>query len=182
MKVTPLDIRQQQFAVRFRGFDQAEVDTFLELVASEVEELVKENTRLKEGLAKKDQDLQRMHDGEDELKKALMAIHQIKEDWVGRAEIQATQILTDAESRSRQIVTEAERRLEALQHHVEELKRQRYQLVLQMRSILEQHLKLLEEEEHRESRSEVAQPLALEPPDPSSNPRELGRGKDRTEC
>lgn len=165
MKVTPLDIRQQQFAVRFRGFDQAEVDTFLELVASEVEELVKENTRLREGLTKKDQDLQRMRDGEDELKKALMAIHQIKEDWVGRAEIQARQILTDAESRSSQMVGEADRRLEALQHHVEELKRQRYQLTFQIRAVLEQHLKLLEaeEEEHRESRSEDAQPLADEP-------------------
>lgn len=174
MKVTPLDIRQQQFAVRFRGFDQAEVDTFLELVASEVEELGKENTRLREGLAKKDQDVQRMRDGEDELKKALVAIHQIKEDWVGRAEIQARQILTEAESRSRQMLTEAERRLETLQHHVEELKRQRYQLVFQIRSILEQHLKLLEaeEEDNRESRSDD-QTLALGSPDPPPNAREL---------
>jgi len=31
MKITPLDIRQQQFNVRFRGFDAEEVDTFLEI-------------------------------------------------------------------------------------------------------------------------------------------------------
>ena len=33
MKLTPLDIQQQQFKVRFRGFDVREVDRFLEQVA-----------------------------------------------------------------------------------------------------------------------------------------------------
>ncbi|MBP1720311.1 MAG: DivIVA protein, partial [Deltaproteobacteria bacterium] len=29
MKITPLDIQQQQFRMRFRGFDMVEVDNFL---------------------------------------------------------------------------------------------------------------------------------------------------------
>jgi YggT family protein len=33
MKLTPLDIQQQQFKVRFRGFDVREVDRFLEQTA-----------------------------------------------------------------------------------------------------------------------------------------------------
>ena len=33
MKLTPLDIQQQQFKVRFRGFDVREVDRFLEQAA-----------------------------------------------------------------------------------------------------------------------------------------------------
>ena len=44
MKITPLDIQQQQFRVRFRGFDMVEVDNFLDLLANEFEELLKENT------------------------------------------------------------------------------------------------------------------------------------------
>ena len=43
MKITPLDIRQQQFTVRFRGFDAEEVDTFLEMIADEYEELMRRN-------------------------------------------------------------------------------------------------------------------------------------------
>ena len=61
MKVTPLEIRQQQFPLRFRGLDPTEVDKFLELVASDTEDLMRENARLREALGKKDQDLQRMH-------------------------------------------------------------------------------------------------------------------------
>ena len=68
MKVTPLEIRQQQFPLRFRGLDPTEVDKFLELVASDMEDLIRENARLRDGLSRKDQDLQRMQQGEEELK------------------------------------------------------------------------------------------------------------------
>ena len=51
MRITPMDIRQQQFTVRmFRGFDVQEVDTFLEDVAQDYEALIKENALLKEQL------------------------------------------------------------------------------------------------------------------------------------
>ena len=49
MRITPHDIRQQQFTVRmFRGFDPQEVDAFLEDVADDYESLLKENQLLKE--------------------------------------------------------------------------------------------------------------------------------------
>ena len=74
MKVTALEIRQQQFPLRFRGLDPGEVDKFLELVAGDMEDLVRENARLRDALARKDQELQRMQQGEDELKKITRRI------------------------------------------------------------------------------------------------------------
>ena len=56
MRITPMDIRQQQFRVRFRGFDRQEVDTFLADVAEDYERLVKENALLKEQVAGLDPD------------------------------------------------------------------------------------------------------------------------------
>ena len=51
MRITPMDIRQQQFTVKmFRGFDTQEVDTFLEDLAADYEALLKENSLLKEQL------------------------------------------------------------------------------------------------------------------------------------
>ena len=51
MRITPMDIRQQQFTVRmFRGFSVQEVDSFLEDVAQDYEALIKENALLKEQL------------------------------------------------------------------------------------------------------------------------------------
>ena len=48
MKITPLDIQQKQFPVKFRGFGIEEVDSFLELVREEFEELLRENSKLRE--------------------------------------------------------------------------------------------------------------------------------------
>jgi cell division initiation protein len=160
MKVTPLEIRQQQFPLRFRGLDPEEVDKFLELVASDMEGLIRENARLRDGVAKKDQELQRMQQGEDELKKALTAIQEIREDWIGRAEKQAEQVLMESELKAKQLQTEAERRLESLQHEVQELTRQKHQLVSELRHIIEEHLRILETvgEENGQS-EELQQPL-----------------------
>jgi cell division initiation protein len=162
MKVTPLEIRQQQFPLRFRGLDPAEVDKFLELVASDMEGLIRENARLRDGLAKKDQELQRMQQGEDELKKALTAIQQIRDDWIGRAEKQAEQVMMESELRAKQLQTEAERQLESLKRHLQELTRQRDQLVSEIRHIIEEHLRILETMGEENGKSEELQQPLLE--------------------
>lgn len=158
MRVMPLEIRQQQFSLRFRGLDPAEVDKFLELIASDMEELIRENARLKDGLAKKDQELQHMQQGENELKKALMGIQQIREDWIGRAEQQAEQVLRESEVKAKQMVMDAERQLEALQQDMQELRRQKHSLLSQLRTILDQHVKLLEMTEGAESETMAEDP------------------------
>jgi cell division initiation protein len=175
MKVTPLEIRQQQFPLRFRGLDPQEVDKFLELVASDMEDLVRENARLRDGLARKDQELQRMQQGEDELKKALMAIQQIREEWVGRAEKQAEQVVIESELKAKQLQVEAERRLEGLQHDIQELKRQRHQLVSDVRHILEEHLRAIVTIEAEHEEPVDRQPPLLE----TSEPRRDVSGTDR---
>ena len=171
MKVTPLEIRQQQFPLRFRGLDPTEVDKFLELVASDTEDLMRENARLREALGKKDQDLQRMHQGEDELKKALMAIQQIREDWIGRAEKQAEQVLKESEQQAKQLRIEAERHVELLQHDLDELKRQKHRLTAEIRHVLQEHFRVLETLGAENAESDELQPPLLEI---SDSPRDVG--------
>jgi len=170
MKVTPLEIRQQQFPLRFRGLDPTEVDKFLELVASDMEDLMRETARLRDALGKKDQDLQRMQQGEDELKKALMAIQQIREDWIGRAEKQAEQVIMESEQKAKQLRSEAERRVEALQHDLQELKHQKHQLTAEIRHILQEHFRVLETLDAENEESDVHQPPFR---DTSNSPRDM---------
>ena len=50
MNLTPLDIQQQKFKTKFRGFDIREVDTFLEQLANAFEgtkEMDEEDAKLK---------------------------------------------------------------------------------------------------------------------------------------
>ena len=171
MKVTPLEIRQQQFPLRFRGLDPTDVDKFLELVASDMEDLMRENARLRDALGKKDQDLQRMQQGEDELKKALMAIQQIREEWIGRAEKQAEQVLMESEQKAKQLRIEAERRIELLQHDLQELQRQKHQLTAEIRHILQEHFRVLETlGAENEDSDDLQHPLM----ETSDNPQDVG--------
>ena len=58
MKITPQDIIDKEFRVKFRGFDMAEVDTFLEEVAENLFKLTEENTVLNEKILALQQDLE----------------------------------------------------------------------------------------------------------------------------
>src|SRR2546428_13552022 len=46
MKISPMDLQRQTFAQRLRGFDPAEVRTYLNIVAEEVAALQRERDRL----------------------------------------------------------------------------------------------------------------------------------------
>src|SRR5208283_3302811 len=76
MRLTPLDIQQKQFPMRFRGFDVDEVYSFLELVREELEELLRENGSLKEQLARADEQLQEFRHMESTLRETLMTAQQ----------------------------------------------------------------------------------------------------------
>ena len=47
MKITPLEIKNQQFKKSMRGYDHIEVESFLEMVSNEVEDLIRENKNKK---------------------------------------------------------------------------------------------------------------------------------------
>ena len=48
MPITPLEIRKQEFKKKVRGYDPHEVREFLELIATELEELLRGNAGLSE--------------------------------------------------------------------------------------------------------------------------------------
>ena len=58
MKISPQDIIDREFRVKFRGFDMAEVDAFLEEVAENLFRLSEENTQLHEKVAAMQQELE----------------------------------------------------------------------------------------------------------------------------
>ena len=52
MRVTPLDIIQKQFTANRRGYEPDEVRAFLEEIRETMEDLLKENQRLREQMAR----------------------------------------------------------------------------------------------------------------------------------
>src|SRR6185295_9469067 len=80
MKITPLDIRQKRFETALRGFSRREVEAFLDLVAAEFEELVKENISLKEELKRTSARLEQHLERERTLQETMVTAQRISED------------------------------------------------------------------------------------------------------
>ncbi len=86
MRITPMDIRQQQFTVKmFRGFDTQEVDTFLEDLASDYEALLKENSLLKEQLQALEERARGLEEREKVLQETLVTTQRLVEEMKDQA-------------------------------------------------------------------------------------------------
>ena len=144
MKTTPLDIEQQQFRIRFRGFDVREVDSFLEQMAHEFKALISDNENQKKEIQKLTCDIEEFRDREEGFKEAMVKSQKALDDMRANAAKEAELIIGEAELKAEKILSTAHHRLTQLHEDISELKRQRMQLEVELGTILEAHRRLLE--------------------------------------
>jgi len=147
VRITPMDIRQQQFTVKmFRGFDTQEVDTFLEDLAADYEALLKENSLLKEQLQALEERTRGLEEREKVLQETLVTTQRLVEEMKDQARREAAVIIREAEVQADRII-EASRTAEGnLQSEIIALKRTRRQLAEGLRSTVEMYQRLLEQD------------------------------------
>jgi len=144
MKFTPLDIQQQQFKIRFRGFDVREVDAFLEQLTDDFESLQSNNISLQDEISRLKLENQGYRQREETFKRAMLNSQKVLEQMKKNAQKSAELIIADAEVKAEKLLNRAHNRLAQLHEDIAELKRQRIQIEIQVRSILENHTKLLD--------------------------------------
>ena len=152
MDITPLDIKQKQFRLRFRGFDIGEVDSFLEEITSQMEELVRENGALKEEVSRLQAQVAEFRESEKELRNTLMSAQRMSEDMKASAERQAQLKLKETEMQAEQMLASARRELAKVEEEISELNRIKERFVLKIKGMIEDHLKMLSYEEREEGR------------------------------
>ena len=147
MRITPMDIRQQQFTVKmFRGFDVQEVDTFLEDLAGDYETLLKENALLKEQLQVLEERTHGLEDRERVLQETLVTTQKVVEEMKEGARREATLLLREAELKGEKLVETARTQEATITAEVAALKRTRRQLAESLRATIEMYQRLLDQE------------------------------------
>jgi len=144
MKITPLDIQQQQFTKKRGRYDAGEVDSFLEMVRIELEEILRENAGLKDELKRVKNRLSELVEHEKTLKDAIISTQRASDDIKAHAHKQAEIIVAEAHLDGEKLVGNAHEQVRRLANDVQELKRQRARLEAELSAILNAHLKLLE--------------------------------------
>jgi cell division initiation protein len=146
MRITPMDIRQQQFTIRFRGFDRQEVDTFLADVAQDYEQLAKENALLKDQLAVLEERSRQIHELEKLLKETLTTAQRLAEEMKEEGKREATLLVREAELQGDKLLEEVRAEEAKIKAEILALKRTRRQLAEGLRVTLDMYQRLVNEE------------------------------------
>ncbi|MGH7312341.1 MAG: DivIVA domain-containing protein [Candidatus Rokuibacteriota bacterium] len=143
MRLTPLDIRQQQFTVRMlRGLDAQEVDAFLEDVAEDYESVLKENGLLREQLSALEERSRGLVDREKALQDTLLATQRLAEEMKESARREAQLIMREAELRGDKFVEDLRAEEAHIRSEINELKRARRQVAEDLRATLDRYHRL----------------------------------------
>ncbi len=117
MRITPLDIRKQEFRKTMRGLDSDEVYAFLGTVADEYEAVLSDNKRLREHIVQLEERLKEFKSMETNLRNTLMTAEKITVEAKENARKEADLIVRGAE-------VEASQSSEAIRAHTQQLRRE----------------------------------------------------------
>lgn len=159
MKLTPLDIRKQEFKRSMRGFDPEEVEAFLIMVADELEILNREKMQLNDEIIKlrtQVKDYQQVeHTLRDTMMKATSTVEESRLNALREAELR----IHEAEVQAEKIVEQAKIELQELRSEINLLRAQKESFSRRLRHLLESQVELLdvlgmEDSEIKSARSE----------------------------
>ena len=144
MRISPLDIRQQQFTVKmFRGFDTHEVDAFLDDVAEDYETVLKENALLKEQLATLEERSRGLSERERALQDTLVTTQRLGDEMKAAARREAELHMREAELRGEKLLEEVRSEEAKIRSEIQALRRLRRQLIEDLRSTLESYYRTM---------------------------------------
>jgi cell division initiation protein len=150
MRITPLDIQQKQFPMKFRGFDIEEVYGFLEIIREEMEDLLRENASLKENLQRLENQIKEYRDMETTLRETLLTAQQLVEDYKTNARKEAELVVREAELKADSVLKEAQEKVIKIHEDIVDLKGIRRHFKEEIKRMVESHMKMLEFDKERE--------------------------------
>ncbi|MFQ5864433.1 MAG: DivIVA domain-containing protein [bacterium] len=143
MKLSPLDIKKQEFKKSIRGFDSVEVETFLEMVADEYESLFREKNNLADENLRLQTQLRDYQDVEKTLKETLVTAQQSINESRENSEREAELIVREAEMKAEKILEEAKTKLAEMKNELLILKAQKDSFARRLRHLLESQIELI---------------------------------------
>ena len=143
MKLTPLDLRKQQFGKAFRGYDADEVRSFLDLVARQWEEVQDEVRLAGERVTAMEHKLKHYERVEMALQEALEAARESARRAEAVADQRAKMIVEEAELKAMRVVSDAEQERYHLRQDFVKLTHRQNEVAARLRGFLMSELEIL---------------------------------------
>lgn len=147
MPLTPLDIHNKEFGRSFRGYDEDEVNEFLDRVIKDYEGLIRENRDLEEKLATLEERLSHFHNIEESLSKSIIVAQETAEEVKSNARKESQLIIKEAEKNADRILNEALSKSRRAAMELDELQKQAAVFRARFRSLIQVQLELIDSDQ-----------------------------------
>jgi cell division initiation protein len=127
-----------------------EVDSFLELIREEMEELLRDNANLREESRRFEKQLKEYKNIETTLKDTLISTQQMSEEYKSTAKKDAELQIKEAELRAEEIVKSAQEKIVNIHEDITDLKGVRRHFKEELKRMIENHLTMIEFDKERE--------------------------------
>jgi cell division initiation protein len=144
MRITPLDVRKQEFRKAVRGFDCDEVRAFLSTLADEYETVLVDNKQIRERLAEQDDKLAEYQKMEKNLRDTLMTAERVMQETKESAARKGEIIVQEAEMKARGILEECRLRTEELRREITGLRKEKETYLARFRSLAEAQIQFVD--------------------------------------
>ena len=143
MSLTPIDIHNKEFAVKMRGYDQDEVNDYLDQVIKEIEKITREKKELEKTLNFSEEKLTHYDNLQDSLNRSILvaqeAADRLKENTAKEAEV----ILREAENNADQLLRDAVEKARRIETETEELRQQSLVFRQRLQIMVESQLEMI---------------------------------------
>ncbi len=144
MRITPLDVRKQEFRKAMRGLDADEVYAFLSTVADEYEAVLNDNKALRERLLELDDKVQEYRSIERTLRDTLLTAERVTVEAKDNARREATLIVKEAQLEAQKSLRDITSEGARLRQELQRLRSQRDAYIAKMKVVAESHVKFIE--------------------------------------
>ena len=144
MKITPLEIKKQQFKTKVRGYDPTEVESFLEMLADEYEAILNERNGFNEEVMKLKTQLRDYQQVEKTLQDTLMNAQETVSQSRENSKREAKILLREAELKAERVLDEAREKLDKMKNDLSILKAQKESFAKRLKHLLESQVELIE--------------------------------------
>ncbi len=143
MKLTPLDIKKQEFKKSMRGFDPVEVEAFLEMVSEQMESLIREKKDMADEILKLKTQLRDYQTVERTLQDTLVSAQESIRTSKANSNREAEMVIREAELKAEKILEDAKLKLAEMKNELVVVKAQKDSFARRLRHLLESQLDLI---------------------------------------
>jgi cell division initiation protein len=151
-RLTPLEIQKHEFSRKWKGFDTVEVESFLAMVAEEMEELARTNAEMDGRVRQLVEENEEHRERERILKATLLTAQRASEDIRTTAQKDAERIVQGAQEAGERLTHSALQRSAEIEKAIHELKIQRANFRLQLQKMIELFQQVLDFDREEDDR------------------------------